>query len=144
MKIIGIDVFGKDVLQATLDYLENAKRHYATPDGITKCQEWIKSLVEEPANDDLEEKVLNVWEDEPHNKWPKCPYQDFKNIALHFANWQKEQMIKKSVDGEVIEVLDDGCSICGHTHLELFFESWTLLENFKNGDKVKVIIVKED
>ena len=56
----------------------------------------------------------------------------------------REEMMKDAVDGEVIEVLDDDCSICGHAHLELFFDKYTLLENFKDGDKVKVIIVKED
>ena len=55
---------------------------------------FIDSLPKEPASEDLEEEILCRWEDDPHTLWPKCPYSDFKNIAYHFAEWQKQQMMK--------------------------------------------------
>jgi hypothetical protein len=55
-----------------------------------------KSDQEESISEDLLDEIHNRWEDDPHIKWPKCPYKDFKNIACHFANWQKQQMIKSA------------------------------------------------
>ena len=52
---------------------------------------------EEPISEDLLDEIHNRWEDDPHTKWPKCPYKDFKNIACHFANWQKEQYINEGI-----------------------------------------------
>jgi len=57
-----------------------------------------KSDQEESISEDLLDEIHNRWEDDPHIKWPKCPYKDFKNIACHFANWQKQQMMKDAVD----------------------------------------------
>ncbi len=50
---------------------------------------------EKPMNPEgLEEEILNQWEDYPHDKWPKCPYHDFTNIARHFAEWGAEHLKK--------------------------------------------------
>lgn len=72
---------------------------------IEKEDEWVLikeadanyELVEEPISEDLLDEIHNRWEDDPHTKWPKCPYKDFKNIACHFANWQKEQYINEGI-----------------------------------------------
>ena len=51
----------------------------------------------------------------------------------------------KAIDGEILEMEDDDCSIRSHTHLELCIEPDTLEKNdFKDNNKVKVIIIKED
>lgn len=54
----------------------------------------LEKLKEESVSEDLLDEIHNRWEDDPHIKWPKCPYKDFKNIACHFANWQKQQIMK--------------------------------------------------
>ena len=55
---------------------------------VNEADKW--KLVEEPISEDLLDEIHNRWEDDPHTKWPKCPYKDFKNIARHFASWQKK------------------------------------------------------
>lgn len=62
---------------------------------VNEVDKW--KLVEEPISEDLLDEIHNRWEDDPHTKWPKCPYKDFKNIACHFANWQKEQYINEGI-----------------------------------------------
>lgn len=54
------------------------------------------------------------------------------DLAYHFARWQKEQMMKKAICANVYP--DDK-------------EIWCCLDRFpelKEGDKVRIIIVKED
>ena len=94
---------------------------------------FIDSTPDDTISEDLEEKILNVWEDDPHNKWPKCHYQDFKNIALHFANWQKGQIMDFAIPNVVkYSELDDRKYV------------YVPYEEFNEGDKVKVIVLKDD
>jgi len=60
--------------------------------------------------------------------------EDVADIARHFAKWQKEQMMKEAVEGEVISISDNG------------WESIRIPKKIhKCGDKVKfIIIVKEE
>ena len=97
----------------------------------------VKMKEEEPINEDLLDEIHNRWEDYPHIKWPKCPYKDFKNIACHFANWQKQQMMKNVTYGEV--------SQCTTYPYNLKIQSIkTIDKDLKVGDKVKLIIIKEE
>ena len=57
-------------------------------------------------------------------------------VARHFAEWQKEQMMKDAVEGE-IQMRYSG-SLCAKT-IRVINE-----DKFKLGDKVRIIIVKED
>ena len=108
---------------------------------------FIDSLTEEATdeanftieNEDLEEEILCRWEDDPHTLWPKCPYSDFKNIAHHFAEWQKQQMMKDAVDAEVF--VDYNINF-GYGSLTANIDLDE--QHLKEGDKVKIIIVKED
>lgn len=91
-----------------------------------------KSDQEESISEDLLDEIHNRWEDDPHIKWPKCPYKDFKNIACHFANWQKQQIMKDAVDAFIYK---------GGIRLK----EWPLPEKCgKHLNPVKVIIIKED
>ena len=56
---------------------------------------------------------------------------DMLDFATYFVNWQKEQLIKEAIDG--IARPNDG-------------EVWCDLNsfNFKDGDKVKVIIIMKE
>jgi len=60
---------------------------------------------------------------------------NIKDIALHFANWQKRQLMKDAVDAEVNYWNLRGLSIRTEIDLEDLAEE---------GDKVKIIIIKED
>lgn len=61
----------------------------------------------EKLSEELEEEILNTWEDDQHTKWKKCPYVDFKNIATYFAQWQKEKLIEKACNWLVENVGDE-------------------------------------
>ena len=91
----------------------------------------LEKLKEESVSEDLLDEIHDRWEDYPHIKWPKCPYKDFKNIACHFANWQKQQMMKDAV---IMEAHEE------------YGELWGNIRkcNTEKGKKYKVIIIKEE
>ena len=61
---------------------------------------------------------------------------DLRGIARHFAQWQKEQMMKEAVEGIVYQPCDHYFpQVC--SGLPFGMEA-------KHGDKVKLIIIKED
>lgn len=67
---------------------------------------------------------------------------NIKDAAKHFADWQKEQMMKEAIDSEV--------KWCNHGYPDFPIEDLAVLdeivlskEKFQIGDKVKVIIIKE-
>lgn len=95
--------------------------------------EWQKNK-EEPISEDLLDEIHNRWEDDPHTKWPKCPYKDFKNIACHFANWQKEQIKKTAIEAYVDQV-----EYPGSTWIQLSENP----KDLKDGDDIKIYIIKE-
>ena len=99
---------------------------------------FIDSTPDDTVSEDLEEKILNVWEDDPHNKWPKCPYQDFKNIALHFANWQKNQILNNNIADYVVFQKYIG---------KIGIEAVISKPGYKtvwDADKIKIIAIEKD
>ena len=62
----------------------------------------------------------------------------FIDGAKFGAQWQKEQIMKNTIDGEVLECYDS--ETC-RSHMELFVD---VPKEYKDGDKVKLVIVKED
>ena len=59
---------------------------------------------------------------------------DLRSIARHFAQWQKEQMMKEAVEASV------GRNFTGMQQIYLTIYP----ERYKDGDKVRIVIVKED
>jgi hypothetical protein len=57
-------------------------------------------------------------------------------MAIHFANWQKQQMMAKAVDGHVGQTINGMLRALSD---ETFGDM-----GFMAGDKVKLIILKED
>lgn len=111
------------IIKELIGYLDNPSKY--DPNHVTDISE------------DLLDEIQYRWEDDPHTKWPKCPYNDFKNIACHFANWQKQQMIKNVTYGEV--------SQCATYPYNLKIQSIkTIDKDLKVGDKVRLIIFKEE
>lgn len=103
---------------------------------VNEADKW--KLVEEPISEDLLDEIHNRWEDDPHTKWPKCPYKDFKNVARHFANWQKQQLMKGAISAEIFDNYDK--DICQH-HMEILAD---IPDGYKDGEKVKLVIIKEE
>ena len=61
--------------------------------------------------------------------------EDVADIARHFAQWQKEQMIRSAVEGEIV----------GSVGTKQWVESNYLDNNIgKPGDKVRIVFVKEE
>ena len=58
---------------------------------------------------------------------------DLRDMAHHFANWQKQQMIKSAIGGCIYQQIGDECRA-----ISLRFKDSTL----KCGDKVKLIVIK--
>lgn len=94
----------------------------------------IDSLPEEKLSEDLNDEIKKFIEEYGYER-----DEDKLLIAIvarHFAEWQKEQMMKDAVEGE-IQMRYSG-SLCAKT-IRVINE-----DKFKLGDKVKIIIVKED
>lgn len=66
-------------------------------------------------------------------EWPYL-----KKMAIHFAEWQKDQLMKKAVNGFVIEDIEEGN---GDFLLSADYLSKDI--GLKDRQKVKVIVIKE-
>ena len=65
---------------------------------------------------------------------------NIKDVAQHFAEWQREQMMKGVIEGKVNSEL--GSAITTNNKGTILTERFNL-GNLHIGDKVKVIIIKE-
>lgn len=91
---------------------------------------FIKALQAEPVREDLEE-----YEKEYFEKWKDDIISVYDRHAglVDGANWQKEQMMTKAVDGEV-----------GYWNIRGLSVNMELPSKLEEGDKVKLIVIKED
>ncbi len=98
---------------------------------------FIDSLQEEPASEDLEDaaakydRVIQVY-----NERERLVDTSGRKYFKLGANWQKEQMMKDAIDGVVI--CDEKLTL-GYRDILFKFP-----EELKVGDKVKMIIIRED
>ena len=89
---------------------------------------------EDPVSEELEAAVdtylATYWDGEKEKQdWPFL-----KKMAIYFAKWQKEQMMKDAID----TTIKQGC-----TNLGILIKGLDE-DKFSSRDKVKVIIIKED
>ena len=100
---------------------------------LRRLEIFINSLQAETVSEDLEEEITRYFSKNPIKHltdWPAL-----KNTALHFANWQKEQMLKDAVKSKVLENdADNGDSALVYIDGKQLYV----------GQRVKLIIVKED
>ncbi len=103
---------------------------------------FIDSLPEEKVSDStpLEESGEDL-KSELHNyieqhKSELAGYFDIRRVARHFANWQKQQMMKDAVYGLV----------CGHDDNSPAWIDLNLLNkpDVNVGEEIKLIIIKEE
>lgn len=112
----------------------------ATP-SLDKLLSFIGSIQEEPVSENLQEEIsryFNGWvKDYEYNSavmpdFTCASIEDCKDIARHFANWQKQQIMKEAVEIPVI--------VSGEMPAVAFGLPGTSL---KKGDKVKISIWKK-
>ena len=98
--------------------------------GYDKILSFINSLPQEEVSEEFElaaERYACKFSSS------KYGHDKIKKAYTAGANWQKEQMMAKAVDGEV-----------GYWNIRGLSVNMELPSKYKEGDKVKLIIVKED
>lgn len=102
----------------------------------------MATMDEEPASGDLEKAIDTYLTTYFGGEKEKRDWPFFKKMAIHFANWQKEQMMAKSVDSHAtFEFCGfDGKPYGTITHDPICFKDFDIIDT----DKVKMIIIKED
>lgn len=158
----------KELIRAELKRLEEMDYPVDTYEqsvGFYNALDRIKSFLdtlEEPVSEDLEEVAEEYadynsrrWQEDgdiyyDHSKikdafkagaeWQSKKEQDIIETAEDHAffagaNWQKEQMMKGAVEGEVVKDISNKLAVTAKN---------INLEGFKFGDKVRIIIVKEE
>lgn len=111
-----------------------------------QCQLDTLEVDEEPVSNDLEAEFVLYLKHKFHipqegntlktDGWSPSPY-DILDIAKHFANWQKEQMMKDAVETTVSSMVHQ---LIVTDYIIVNAEQFGL----KKGDKVKVLIIKEE
>lgn len=102
-------------------------------------RDWVEETTkkEEPVSEDLEEAADNhirkVVDAAGHPGW-EWETQDIINAFIAGAEWQNEQMMKDAVDYKIVNNLA--------AYPVIYYEVKHL--GLKYGDKVKIIIIKED
>ena len=108
---------------------------------IDTIEEFINSLSAEQQNDDLDGEIKLYQLRNPvinHNE--RSLNELIKRVATYFANWQKEQLMKSVIDG---------CYISRNKYtkknvLNAFDVKCDTIQKFRDGDKVKILVIKED
>lgn len=106
-----------------------------------------KYLQQEQPSEDLEKEVhrffdecIEVYEVPLYGKVKErvIAVDNYELTARHFAEWQKGLMLKDAVEATVM------ATKCGDKYQQLLISDWNPMSDMCNGDKVKIIIVKED
>lgn len=108
--------------------------------GFITGAKWKTTIVSE----DFEEVVKTLWNEmnTGHEYSVIESYNVFYGLCLDIANWQKEQMMAKAIDGDVtFDYYGDDDKTYGCIAHDSF-----CLEDFgvKDKDKVRMILIKED
>ena len=142
--------------QETIEMLKSIEDRATDFPYMTAC-DWVaiaaakRHLTEEPVSEDLEEEIEQYCLRHGYiNSFKDCGYtfnEQVGDIARHFANWQKQQMMKDAVDGNITSAgSENNYNVAAFRFDEI--HTFTVLlpvdENAKYGDKVKLIIIKED
>ena len=116
------------------DYFDLNKE---TKDFTNEIMDIIDSLQKEPVSEDLE-KAAKAYSNNLDNICGSIGEQT-RNTFKAGAKWQKEQMMKETIDGYVIEDIEEGNG-------DFLLSCEYLPKNIGLVDqqKVKVIVIKED
>jgi hypothetical protein len=118
----------KEVKQALAEVEQKARAFSAATQGETADEILTQMRGEEPASEDLDEEMHRYFKE-----WMGDPV----DVARHFANWQKQQMMKDALT----------CTVERHYDKRIgkYLTPDIVLNEpaYEEGDKVKLIIVKE-
>lgn len=123
---------------AVAEVEEKAKAFTEANNGKSAEEILAEMRGEEPVSDDLEEEMDN-WIDNNIAPNARGMYESFMKIcARHFANWQREHMIKYSMECRV--------QVNGMSERYLVMERNPIIHDntLNDGERVKLIIIKED
>jgi hypothetical protein len=156
-----------DNMKASEQYTENSKNRALFTSAAKEDYDllaFIDSLPEKPASEDLEEEIKKVYLQKRErggtmNMLVILNQREFENIAHHFAEWQKqamkevlqteyekgrfdmrEEMMKDAVETTIVNDWQYGKDP-DHTIIPAIHQR---IEGFNVGDKVKIIIIKEE
>ena len=102
---------------------------YAMLDAIEFGAKWQKAK-DESITEDLGEYI-----NELSKQFPEVSFAKLSRIAVRVSKWQKEQMIKDATEGEVVKDIANNLYI-GKAKVNK--------NNFKFGEKVKLLVLKEE
>lgn len=108
---------------------------------------FIDSLPEEPVSEDLEEEMIRWHKEHFGNErdWGKTSGEYFTRksqleLALHFAEWQKQQMMKDALE---ITIVNDWQYGKDPDH-EVIPSIHQRIDGLNVGDRVKIVICKTE
>lgn len=141
-----------------LRFFESSDEAWAV---LRELENYLDTLKEQPVCEELEEEVEAWTKGNPALENEPCPAGLFNDCivvtARHFAKWQKEQMMKETVEGWVSRDLNgclyfhaeepyyDGIDDCwmSDEYLELPEKMFPEIEHISKPVKVKLILVKD-
>ena len=140
------EIMKADTLEELIEYL--SKRFdvsYAKLARIVvKTAKWQKEQDEREASKDLEDEIHSFWnrcsEFQPPFATLEVKENGFAVIARHFANWQKQQMMKEAVEGE-LTWQEIGLITTIHT-LMLHDPAWAMQLMDKDGESYYTEILR--
>ena len=130
-----------DKLEEACEQLaENARKHKAETSspffsqtdykqGVMDGAQWQKEK-DESTTEDLGEYI-----NELSKQFPEVSFSKLSRIAVRVAQWQKQQIMKDAVEGEIVKDIANNLYI-GKAKVNK--------NNFKFGDKVKLLVLKEE
>ncbi len=99
----------------------------------------MATMDEEPVSEELEEEIKKYL----HEVYDRDT--TVSDVARHFAKWQKQRMMKDAITATILPANLEETEFCLDDYDEVkHITRLVKEENLKIGDKVKVIIIKED
>lgn len=122
------------------NYNQNAFAEDCRISSFDHLLSFIDTLSEEP-DKSMEEEMEEFFETMPVLEHENIFDVTFQKIARHFAKWQKEQMMKEAVEGEIssVDVGDDS-----YVKTLKMLELQKAIRNYNVGDKVRIVIFKAE
>lgn len=120
---------------------------------LTKLKEYIDSLQEEPVSEDLEQAAIAAADEdmqgrqimEESNENRQLYSRIFRRGFKAGAKWQKQQMMKDAITVTILPANLEETEFCLDDYDEVkHITRLVKEENLKIGDKVKVIVIKEE
>lgn len=115
-----------------------------------KLLTFLDTLEEQPVGEELEKEIEKTWLEyeyynEDYDKVAEMRWNEFENVARHFYEFgkqaMKQQMLKDAIERVVKEDLG------GYPYIDATIELYDCdkdIPTAKKGDRVRIIIVKED